>query len=266
MTTSIPTRSQGERADQTRARILSAAVSQFSENGLAGARTELIAEAAGVNKALLYYYFKSKDALYSVALESVFDDVRADSDAVLQANTSVGERFLQIVLNNFDRSYTHPYMKSFMQQEMVRLHRGEENALGRMAEKFFKPMWVRIQELLKEGVASGELIQVDPMQIHYVSIGANVFYFLTAPLTRLAFKIDPLEREALKARRKTAIEFLGQGIFIDRKHGARVAARVLAATPMPKCNAPANGTSANIKSVKDNIEAAGTSTTEARNK
>ena len=64
MPATTPTRTQTERADQTRARILDAAVREFSENGLAGARTEQIAEAAGVNKALLYYYFKSKEALY----------------------------------------------------------------------------------------------------------------------------------------------------------------------------------------------------------
>jgi AcrR family transcriptional regulator len=69
MTTSVPTRTQTERADQTRARILDAAIHEFSENGLAGARTEQIAEEAGVNKALLYYYFKGKEELYVAALE-----------------------------------------------------------------------------------------------------------------------------------------------------------------------------------------------------
>ena len=177
MTISTPIRTQAERADQTRARILAAAVRQFSENGLAGARTELIAEAAGVNKALLYYYFKSKDALYAAALESVFEGVRADSEAVLGANASVGERFVQIVLNNFDRSYSHASLRAFMQQEMVRLHRGEENVLERMAEKFFQPLWLRIDELIKAGIASGELILVDPSQIRYTALGANVFTF-----------------------------------------------------------------------------------------
>ena len=51
---SNPTRTQAVRSDQARARILEAAIRQFGENGLAGARTEHIAEAAGVNKALLY--------------------------------------------------------------------------------------------------------------------------------------------------------------------------------------------------------------------
>jgi len=77
------TRTQAERADLTRARILNAAVRQFSESGLAGARTEQIAEEAGVNKALLYYYFKSKEDLYAAALDAVFEGVRADSISVL---------------------------------------------------------------------------------------------------------------------------------------------------------------------------------------
>ena len=228
-----PTRTQCERADQTRARILAAATRQFSENGLAGARTEQIAEAAGVNKALLYYYFQSKEKLYAAAMESAFEEVRLDTEAILSAETSVGERLVQMNLNNFDRSYARPAMRTLMQQEMVRLHEGDENQLAGMARKFFRPLWVMIHELLKEGIASGELIAVDPQQIRYASLGANVFYFLTAPLTKLAFDINPMEKSALEYRRQAVVEYLGQAIFVDREHGARVAARVLANTPMP---------------------------------
>jgi TetR/AcrR family transcriptional regulator len=237
MTTTTPSRTQAERADQTRARILAAAVRQFSANGLAGARTEQIAEEAGVNKALLYYYFKSKDDLYAAALESVFESVRDANIAVLQAEVSAGERFVKIVLDNFDRSYSHPSLRSLMQQEMVRLHRGEHNSIAGMAEKFFRPLWLKVDEVLKEGIVSGELIPAEPSQMRYAALGANILYFLSAPLTRLAFGTDPLERGELERRRKAVVEFLGQAIFIDRKHGARVAQRVLAVTPMPEINA-----------------------------
>ena len=44
---------------------------------------------------------------------------------------------------------------------------------------------------------------------------------------------NPFDRSALKFRRKAAIEYLGSTIFMDREHGADVAVRVLAATPMP---------------------------------
>jgi TetR/AcrR family transcriptional regulator len=228
-----PSRTQCERADQTRARILAAAIRQFSENGLAGARTEQIAEEAGVNKALLYYYFQSKEKLYVAAIESAFEEVKEDTKAVLSAETSAGERLVQMTLNNFDHSYSHPSMRTLMQQEMVRLHQGEENQLAAMAQKFFRPIWGMIQKLLEEGIHSGELIPVDPQQIRYASLGANVFYFLTAPLTKLAFGINPMEKSELEYRRKATVEYLGQAIFVDREHGARVAARVLETTPMP---------------------------------
>jgi TetR/AcrR family transcriptional regulator len=229
-----PTRTQTERADQTRARILDAAILQFGANGLAGARTEQIAEAAGVNKALLYYYFNSKETLYSAAIETVVEGTRAASMAVLEADVSAGERFLQIVLGNFDRTYSNPAFQSLMQQEMIRMHRGEANALALLAEKFIRPMWLKIREIVEAGVASGELISAEWSQMLCTALGANVFYRLSAPLIGLTLGFDPLERSALEFRRKAAIEYLGLAIFIDREHGARVAARVLAATPMPK--------------------------------
>lgn len=233
MPSTAPTRPQSERADQTRARILDAAVREFSENGLAGARTEQIAEAASVNKALLYYYFKSKEALYAAALESIAVGVRASALAVLNSQTSPGERFLRSALEHFDRIHANWRFQSLMQQEMVRLHRGQAHALTPLVETVFKPVHQRMQQVLEEGIASGELIAVEPSQIRYSALGANVFYFLSAPLIHLITGADPLERKNLESRRNSTVEFLGQSIFKDREHGARVAARVLASTPMP---------------------------------
>ena len=115
MTDSSPARSNADRADQTRTRILNAATGEFSANGLAGARTERIAEAAGVNKALLYYYFRSKDALYTAALESVAAGVARSSMTVLGLECSAGERLLRFALNHFDRIYSQPVFQTLMQ-------------------------------------------------------------------------------------------------------------------------------------------------------
>jgi TetR/AcrR family transcriptional regulator len=233
MTPSVPTRSQAERADQTRARILEAAIREFAENGLSGARTEQIAEAAGVNKALLYYYFSGKDALYTAALEAMAEGVQSASIAVLESDVSAGERFLRIVLNHFDRIHSNPAFQSLMQHEMIRLHRGEANALTPLAEKLFKPLWLRMRVVVEEGIAARELVPVEWTQLIYAGLGANVFYFLSAPITKLSLGFDPLERDALEFRRKAAVEYLGQAIFINREHGKRLAAQVLAASPMP---------------------------------
>ncbi len=261
-----PPRSQTERADLTRARILEAAIRQFSEYGLAGARTEQIAEAAGVNKALLYYYFKSKDALYAAALESVADRVVASSMAAMGSECSAGERLVHFALNHFDRIHSQREFQSLMQQEMIRMHRGEENALALLVDKVFRPMMLRLREVVAEGSGTGELIRVDEMQIMYAALGANVFYFLSAPVMGMLMEFDPFERSVMEFRRIAAVEYLGQTIFVDREHGAQVAARVLASTPMPdSMDAPADHSrNANFKSC--NIEAAQTSANETRHK
>jgi TetR/AcrR family transcriptional regulator len=234
MSSTPPTRTQSERADQTRARILEAAVREFSENGLAGARTEQIAEAAGVNKALLYYYFEGKDALYAAALEDVAQRVVASSMAAMTSDRTAGEQVVHFALNHFDRIHSQQAFQRMMQQEMMRLHRGEENALTPIVERVFRPMMMRLRDLLNEGKRSGELIEADEWQIMYAALGANVFYFLSAPVVGLMLESNPLERSAMELRRKAAVEYLGLSIFTDRKHGAEVAARVLAATPMPE--------------------------------
>jgi TetR/AcrR family transcriptional regulator len=231
LTTSI--RTQADRADQSRARILDAAIAEFSENGLAGARTEQIAEAAGVNKALLYYYFESKEALYAAALESVAEKIVASSMAAMAGKRSAGERLVNFVLNHFDRIHSQRTFQSLMQQDMMRLRQGEATALDPLVEKVFRPMMYAVKDLLAEGMGTGELIEVDEWQMMYAALGANVFYFLSGPVMGRLIGSDPLEPKALKARRKAAIEYLGQTVFTDRRHGARVAERVLARTPMP---------------------------------
>jgi TetR/AcrR family transcriptional regulator len=233
MPTPATTRTQAERADQTRTRILEAAVREFSENGLAGARTEQIAEAAGVNKALLYYYFAGKDALYEAALEDVTQKVVESTKDALTRGRTAGEKIVHYVLNHFDRIHSQRPFQNLMQQEMMRLNQGEENALTPIIEKVFKPMMTPLHELFAEGKRTGELIPADDQQIMYAAIGANVFYFLSAPVMAIMMKSNPLERKALAFRRKAAVEYLGLAIFTDRKHGAAVAARVLAASPMP---------------------------------
>src|SRR5207237_2412396 len=60
------------RPEESRAAILQAAVREFSREGVAGARTDAIARSARVNKALLYYYFKDKEAIYGAVLDQVF--------------------------------------------------------------------------------------------------------------------------------------------------------------------------------------------------
>jgi TetR/AcrR family transcriptional regulator len=234
MTDATPSRSNADRSEETRARILDAATQEFSANGLAGARTERIAEAAGVNKALLYYYFHSKHALYAAALEAVAGRMAASTLALFGRDCSAGERLLRFALNHFDRIYSQTVFQTLMQQEMIRLRLGDDDTPSPLVEKLFKPMAERMFAAAEEGIRAGELIVVDKTQLMYAVLGPNVFYFLSAPMMRLIAEIDPFLPSSLEFRRRAAVEYLGQAIFRDREAGARAAARVLADTPMPE--------------------------------
>src|SRR5450631_2085087 len=213
MATLKTSRHQAERSTETRDRILDAALQEFSAHGLAGARTEAIAVAAGVNKALLYYYFESKEKLYLETLEKIAGKVRDAQLALLTSEASPGERLLQ--------------------QEMIRIQKGESKALPFLGKRLFGPTLLAFQAMVEEGMASGELIDVDWMQFPLVALGANVFYFLSAPMWHEVLPFEPFAPEVIAFRRKALVEFLGQAVFKDRVHGAELAGRVLADSPAP---------------------------------
>jgi TetR/AcrR family transcriptional regulator len=229
-------RAQSARADQSRQRILTAAAREFGEHGLAGARTDRIAAVAEVNKALLYYYFESKEKLYLAAIEMIAGEVRDKSMAVFLRDATPGERVLRTALNHFDRILAQREFQSLMQQEILRLQKGESGAMPILVKRVFEPLQAMFQSMLREGIASGELIEADLLQFQLSTLGANVFYFLSAPIWRLVLPVDPFDPKVLAERRRALVRFLGSALFMDRKHGAEVAERVLADTPMPEFN------------------------------
>jgi TetR/AcrR family transcriptional regulator len=222
-----------ERSAETRGRILDAALTEFAAHGLAGARTEAIAAAAGVNKALLYYYFDSKEKLYLAALEMIAGRVRDSSMAIFLRGGTPGERVLRASLNHFDRILGQQEFQTLMQQEMIRMHKGEAGAMPILVEKIFEPVLIMYRVAVREGIATGELIDADWMQMQLASMGANAFYFLSAPIWRLVLEEDPLTPAALMRRRKAMLDFLALALFTDRQHGAELAAQIYADTPMP---------------------------------
>src|ERR1700757_4844350 len=90
----LGTRAQPE---QTRAAILNAAITEFAQEGVAGARTDAIARAAKVNKALLYYYFKDKEPLYGAALDTVFAGLTTRINQVLERDLPPQEKIREFV-------------------------------------------------------------------------------------------------------------------------------------------------------------------------
>src|SRR2546426_3152445 len=88
--------------EESRSAILRAAAQEFAEHGIAGARTDTIAREAGVNKALLYYYFKDKETLYGAVLDDAFSGLKATVFRVLDSDLPPREKILSYVGAYFD--------------------------------------------------------------------------------------------------------------------------------------------------------------------
>src|SRR5579859_300572 len=124
------------RPEQSRAAIVEAAVREFSREGMAGARTDAIARAAKVNKALLYYYFKDKDALYGAVLDQVFSGLIACVGEVLSRDLPPREKLLAYAGAHFDYIASHPLYPRIVQGEMMGAGRGRSTHLERIVKKY----------------------------------------------------------------------------------------------------------------------------------
>ena len=108
--------SRGE-PEKTRAAILKSALEEFAHEGVTGARTDEIARRAGVNKALLYYYFKDKEGLYAAALDQVFTGLHDRVMAVLDNHALLPrEKLLKYVEAHFDYIASAPVYPRLVQR------------------------------------------------------------------------------------------------------------------------------------------------------
>src|ERR1051326_9169638 len=206
------------RPEQSRASILKAAVREFAREGVAGARTDAIARSAGVNKALLYYYFKDKEALYQAVLDDVFSGVRAAIQDALAQNLPPRERLAAYVCAHFDYIASNPLYPRIVHAEFLRAGK-DPSRLQRVAKQYFQPIFVNIAALLKEGEKCGEFRTVNPVHFIPSMVSVIVFYFITAPIMKVMIGRDPFSAESLAERRAAVVDFITAALApeLDRK-------------------------------------------------
>jgi TetR/AcrR family transcriptional regulator len=201
------------RPEESRAAILQAAVVEFSREGVAGARTDAIARAAGVNKALLYYYFKDKERLYAAVLDQVFGGLKRTIDEALSNQLPPREKLLAYVRAHFDYIASHPLSPRIAQGEMMRAARGSAPQLARIAKQYFVPLFHKVAAVIKEGQASGDFRPVDPLHFVPSMIAVITFHFTNAPVLRMVAGIDPFSPDRIAARRAAVLDFISAALF-----------------------------------------------------
>ena len=204
-----PARSQ-QRSVETRGVILEAAARIFAESGLAGARTEAIAAAAGVNKALLYYYFKDKESLYVAVVE---DHFRAFNDEAVELLTSPGSArtiLLKYAGLHFDFIASRARYAPLYQQLMTT----GGKPLKHLVQKYLVPRSKALDALLERGMRGREFRRADRMHAAVSLAGVIVFYFSAAPVLNQLGHGDPFGKATLKRRKQETLDFIRHGLFL----------------------------------------------------
>jgi TetR/AcrR family transcriptional regulator len=198
---------------ESRAAILKAAVTEFADHGVAGARTDAIARAARVNKALLYYYFKDKDALYDAVLDHVFSGLRARVVPVLESALPPRQKMLAYLGTYFDYIAANPRFPRVVQAEWVRSPDKRTGHMQHIAKEYFRPIYQRLVDVLGEGIAAGEFRPVKPMDFLPSIVAVIIFYFSAAPVMKTLMQIDPLSPKRIAERRAFVLDFLSAALF-----------------------------------------------------
>jgi|SRR5579864_6879538 len=212
----LGTRGQPE---ESRAAILQAAVREFAREGVAGARTDAIAQSAGVNKALLYYYFKDKEALYQAVLDNVFSGVRAAIRNALAQDLPPREKLCAYVRAHFDYIASNSHYQRLVHAEFLRAGKDPSRLQG-VAKQFFRPIFADLTVLLKEGTKSGDFRQVDPVHFIPSMIAVIVFYFTTAPIIKVVTGFDLSSSERVAERRAAVVDFISAALFLPQSNSA----------------------------------------------
>jgi len=201
-----------EFSGETEKRILEAAREVFLKKGRDGARMQEIADLAGINKALLHYYFRSKDKLFRMIfrqeiflmLDNIFSSI-SDSDTCYE----------------FIQKFVHEYLKNISsRRNVMRFILWElENSADELAEWFIEafkkrgftsnPVVLRVEK----AIAEGEIRPVDPVNFVLSLLGMCVFPFVAAPLlNRILPGFSLSGTTYLPEREESIIDLIWQGV------------------------------------------------------
>jgi AcrR family transcriptional regulator len=191
-------------------RILRAAEENFAERGLAGARIGAIARAARVNKALLYYYFSSKEELHRFTLTMLFRQLREQTSAALDRPGSPREQLLRYINSYFDFMVAHPNYPRLFERELM----SQEPRLVGLVKEHLRPLHARLTGVIRAGITQREFRRVDPQHTLFSLVAMTVFYFAAVPVLTQLWRIEPLAPRRVAARRRAVLDFVEHALFL----------------------------------------------------
>lgn len=195
-------------------RILRAAMDVFVEKGRHGARMQEIADRAGINKALLHYYFRNKEKLYARVFELLIWDNISGIQTLLNKDMPVEEYFKTFISEYIDLLNQNPNIPLFILRELSEGGETVKTILRELVEKGNFSVKGPLEKI-QNAQNNGEIISIDPRQLIATIIGSCLFYFISQPIFHTLFVDEQnFDREQFIEERKEAIfQIITRGIL-----------------------------------------------------
>jgi len=185
----------------TESEILNAAEKIFQAKGMDGARMQEIADNAGINKAMLHYYYRNKQLLFEAVFSKAFSLLAPQLNAILNDDSSIEEKIKSFTFNYITFISKHPYLPNFIIQELNRnpefIKRMSENSAFPNLEKFKKQVAIEIKNKIIKPIKAEQLF------IHILSL--NIFPFVATPLIKAFINVDNKAYKQLLQDRKNEV-------------------------------------------------------------
>ena len=189
-------RSEQERSQLTKSKILDAALSEFASSGFEGVSTRMIAGRAGVNHTLISHHFGNKEALWKATAEWVFEDYNQLSIERQKALRGVEPHaMMHALLRNFiEFGAKKPDFHRFMMQANL----SDSNRLSWLVDRFLRSGAEAELLIFQHAQDLGLMPKGDSLHIRYLFIGAATSIFTFAPEFALLSGTDPFSDDLIE--------------------------------------------------------------------
>jgi AcrR family transcriptional regulator len=183
-------------------KIKEAARKLFTKKGFAATRTRDIAEEAGINLALLNYYFRSKQKLFDlIMMENFRQFIQGVSVKVFDESASMGEKIGQITTAYIDFLTLHPDLPLFILNEL----RGNPSKIAEKINEEISPLRSHLLKQLQAAGKAGKIPNIEPFHFIANLIGLTVFPFIGKPILQRVTGANDEKFSALMQERKKLV-------------------------------------------------------------
>lgn len=182
--------------------ILLAARKVFIEKGLAGSRMQDIANQAGHNKALLHYYFTSKNKLFDIVFEQEIGSFFSHLAGILAEELPLFDKIEKIISLDIDRLTQLPGMPNFIINEM---NQNPDVILKRLKKIPVEMILGNFQKQVNAEIKKGAIRKITAQQLLINIQSLCIFPFIARPMVRGIFQMDEKAYLAMMQKRKTEV-------------------------------------------------------------